>query len=152
MEYLIKSDAVNALKEDMETSLMCYDDKASRDIVKFCYESMSRELDKLPQYILDGVAEVNDLEENGLLLKLPCNVGDVVYTNLSMHGWYFRKKDRPYKAKIVFIGINGSDNFMNVEFEKGHMLQFKFSQIGKTIFLTKNEAEEALQKMNEHDK
>lgn len=71
---------------------------------------------------------------------LPCDVGDTVYTNCRMQGWYFREKDKPYKAKIVFIGLNGVDNFMNVDFGNGHMLQFPFSEIGKTVFLTEEEA------------
>lgn len=77
-------------------------------------------------------------------IALPCKVGDTVYTNISMQGWYMRKKDRPYKAEVVFIGINNVDNFMNVKFENGNMLQFNFSQIGKTVFLSKEEAERAL--------
>lgn len=71
---------------------------------------------------------------------LPCDIGDTVYTNCRMQGWYFREKDKPYEAKIVFIGLNGVDNFMNVDFGNGHMLQFPFSEIGKTVFLTKEEA------------
>lgn len=70
----------------------------------------------------------------------PCDIGDTVYTNCRMQGWYFREKDKPYKAKIVFIGLNGVDNFMNVDFGDGHMLQFPFSGIGKTVFLTREEA------------
>lgn len=72
--------------------------------------------------------------------SLPCDVGDTVYTNCRMQGWYFREKDKPYAAKIVFIGLNGVDNFMNVDFGNGHMLQFPFSQIGKTVFLTEEDA------------
>ena len=48
--------------------------------------------------------------------SLPCDIGDMVYTNCRMQGWYFREKDKPYKAKIVFIGLNVVDNFMNVDF------------------------------------
>lgn len=70
---------------------------------------------------------------------LPCDIGDTVYTNCRMQGWYFREKDKPYEAKIVFIGLNGADNFMNVDFGNGHMLQFPFSEIGNTVFLTKEE-------------
>ena len=47
MGYLLKSEVMEALREDKETSLMCYDDEATRDIVKFCYDSMERELDQL---------------------------------------------------------------------------------------------------------
>lgn len=102
-----------------------------------------------PIEALEELREYKQLEEQGLLLKLPCNVGDTVYTNFSMQGWYMRKKDRPYKAKIVFVGINGADNFMNVDLGKGAMLSFKFSDIGKTVFLTEQEAQSALEKMKE---
>jgi hypothetical protein len=85
------------------------------------------------------------LIENGVV-PLPCSVGQTVYTNISMQGWYMRKNKRPYKAKVVFIGVNGVDNFMNVVFENDNMLQFNFSQIGKTVFLTEEEAEAELEK------
>ena len=90
-----------------------------------------------------------DMEEQGKLLKLPVAVGDTVYTNASMQGWYFRKENRPYEAKVIFIGINGVDNYINVDFGNGHMLQFKFSDFGKTVFLTKEAAEAALKEMGE---
>lgn len=96
---------------------------------------------------IEKLAEYEDLEEQEKLLKLPCAVGDTVYTNIAMQGWYFREKNRPYKAKVVFIGINEGDNFINVDFEFGRMLQFKFSDIGKIVFLTLPEAEQALKKM-----
>lgn len=95
------------------------------------------------------LAEYEDLEEQGKLLKLPCAVGDTIYTNASMQGWYFRKENRPYASKVVFIGINGVNNCINVDLENGHMLQFKFSDIGKTIFLTREEAEAAISKKGE---
>lgn len=91
----------------------------------------------LPENIAD------ELLANGVIVP-PCKVGDTVYTNISVQGWYMRKKNRPYKAKIVFIGVNNVDNFMNVVFDNDNMLQFNFSQIGKTVFLTK---EEAVQKL-----
>lgn len=93
--------------------------------------------------------EYRKLDEEKKLLRLPCAVEDIVYTNCSMQGWYFRKENRPYAAKIVFIGFNRADNYINIDFGNGHMLQFRFSDIGKTVFLTKSEAEAALQKMNE---
>ena len=85
-------------------------------------------------------AKIADLLLANKCHSLPCDIGDTVYTNCRMQGWYFREKDKPYKAKIVFIGLNGVDNFMNVDFGNGHMLQFPFSEIGKTVFLTKEEA------------
>lgn len=101
----------------------------------------------------DKLAEYEQAEEDGLLIRLLCKVGDTVYTNLSSSGWYFRSNDRPYHAKIVFIGLNNSEEdcggFFNVSFDKkaGCMMQFRFSDIGKSVFLTKAEAEQALAKM-----
>ncbi len=96
---------------------------------------------------VEEFCRLEELKERGRLPELPCTVGDIVYTNTSMQGWYFRKENRPYGAKVVFIGFNGADNFMNVDFGDGHMLQFKFSDIRKTVFLTQEEAEAALKEM-----
>ena len=54
MGYLEKSTVMKALNEDMETTLACYDGKGEKDIIKFCYECIRIELDKLPQYVLEG--------------------------------------------------------------------------------------------------
>lgn len=99
------------------------------------------------QEVLEKLAYYEDLEEQGLLLKIPCKVGDTVYTNTSVKGWYFRKENRPYEAKVVFIEINGVDNHMNVDFGNGRMLKFNFSDLGKKVYITKEQAEAALQNM-----
>lgn len=59
MGYLIKSDVINAIHEDLHTSLMCYEDDATKDIIKFCYESIENEIDRLTQYRLENVTETN---------------------------------------------------------------------------------------------
>lgn len=97
----------------------------------------------------EKLKEYEYLKEQGLLLKLPAKVGDTVYTNTRVAGRYMREKDKPYEAKVVFVGINGVDNFMNIILEKGSMFQFKFSDLGKTVFLTREEAEAALRKNKE---
>lgn len=101
-------------------------------------------------YVINALEEYQRyeaLKEQGKLMKLPCAVGDTVYTNCSMQGWYFRQKNRPYVAKIVFIGLNGIDNYINIDFGDGHMLQFKFRDIGRTVFLSRKEAEAALKEL-----
>ncbi len=81
---------------------------------------------------------------NGVIVP-PVKVGDTVYTNVAWSGWYLREKDKPYKAKIVYIGINGKKNHMNVVYEKnGNMLTFNFDEIGDRISLTREDAEKAL--------
>lgn len=93
-----------------------------------------------------------DAEEQGLLHRTQVAIGQTVYTNFAMRGWYLRDKDRPYQAKVVFIGLNDSEEmgggFFNIAYEKlGCMMQFRFSDIGKSVFPTKEEAERALAEM-----
>lgn len=57
MGYLIKSEVLDAIHEDLCTSLACYDDSKTKNIVEFCYQSMEREIDNLKQYRLDTVEE-----------------------------------------------------------------------------------------------
>lgn len=82
---------------------------------------------------IDKLAEYEDLEEQGLLIRLPCKVGDTVYVIYSPN-----KLVLPYTYKTVRI-----ENLLKiVEYlEKG--------LFGKTVFLTHEVAEAALQKMNE---
>ena len=49
MGYLRKASVMDALKEDMETSLMCYEDEETKKVIRRCYESMQRAIDELPQ-------------------------------------------------------------------------------------------------------
>ena len=125
-----------------------YDEFGNADIIGVESEDLqcNLEFDEFNRVTkaLNKLAGYEDLEEQGKLLKPPCAVGDTIYTNYSMQGWYFRKEKKPYAAKIVFIGINGADNYINADFGNGYMLQFKFSDIGKKFFLTKREAEQAL--------
>lgn len=57
MVYMRKDEVMKTLQEDLETTLACYDGKEERDIVKFCYECIGTELDKLPQYVLENAVE-----------------------------------------------------------------------------------------------
>ena len=118
------------------------------EAIKHCEERIDcsecgKEHKQLAEW-LGKLKHYEDLEAQGRLIEMPCYVGDIMYANYSMQGWYMHRKNRPYEAKVVFVGINGVDNFMNVELGEGKMLQFRFSDIGKKVFLTKSEAEAAL--------
>ena len=96
---------------------------------------------------LEKLSEYETAEEEGRLVVLPCKVGQCVYTNFSMSGWYMRKGKCPYIGRIVFIGLNVDDPYFNIILGEGKMLQFKFSEIGKRVFLAREEAEKALKEM-----
>lgn len=50
MGYLRKGTVINALRDDIETTLACYEGEREREIVRFCYDCMEREIDSLQQY------------------------------------------------------------------------------------------------------
>lgn len=90
---------------------------------------------------INKLAEYEDLEEQGLLLRLPCKVGDVVYK--------INKASKKIESYIVIkFDIEKSDTntfTMQIWFE--NYTYCFFSHFGKTVFPTKAEAEEALKKM-----
>ena len=92
---------------------------------------------------LNKLAEYEDLEEQGLLLRLPCKVGDTVfpifkYTNSGE--WSIGKGK--YIVTDVYLNINRPPVFKITDMYG----TAKLSDFGKTVFLTKSEAEE-LRKM-----
>lgn len=117
----------------------CYNEKSD---CGYC-ESISEAIQKLADY--------EGLEEQGLLLRLPCKVGDTVYTNTKVVGWHLVKEKRPYEVNVAFIGINEKFAFMNVVYKNNGVFQFEFSEIGKTVFLTKEEAEAKLREVENGD-
>lgn len=97
--------------------------------------------------ILKKLADYEDLEEQGRLLKLLCNRGDEVYFIKSA----FSLAHFPIKAKITRIcGVDCDNDVMyvsNTEYN-GIDRHFKQSDIGKTVFLAKSEAEAKLKELH----
>lgn len=69
MGYLIKSNVINAVEEDMRDVMMCYEEKQEKDIIAFCYESIQRTIEDLPQYRPDNV-----FEDTGLTPEQICSI------------------------------------------------------------------------------
>lgn len=110
-----------------------------------CVEYLSAELgvlkdqieelmDEMQPYI-DKLKDYEDAEEQGLLLKLLCKVGDTVY--------YKTNNDDIYPIKINEINISNSDITYKGYFMKC-TYEFDITDFGKTVFLTKEQAQEAL--------
>lgn len=97
----------------------------------------------LPDYCngspTEKLTDYEDAEEKGLLLRLPCKVGDTVYT---LHK-NIVKEEKVYD--VQYRGINyqqGQRWFMNI----GATVYFEMD-FGKTVFLTQAEAEQKLKEM-----
>lgn len=86
----------------------------------------------------------------GQIYTTPCRIGDTLYTPFHLRGDYLRKNAAPYPVKVVFIGINddkeSGGGFINFTYEKGRTFSFNFSDFGKLIFYTPEEAKESMAK------
>lgn len=98
----------------------------SRDLLNLDFGSFNKVTNAL-----NKLAEYEDLEEQGMLLRLPCRVGSEVYF---------------IRQGAVYENIGSEPT----KFYEIHSLKFTIpliDDIGKTIFLTREEAEEELKKM-----
>ena len=94
--------------------------------------------------------DYEDAEEQGLLLRLPCKVGDVLY---------FAHHDRVISSEVFSAKYHAeAENHgvfirerLTIDVE-GISVEIDFCDIGKTVFLTRKEAEAKLKEMeNSHE-
>ena len=105
----------------------------------------------LTTHILQELKEYRDLEEQGLLLKLPCKVGTTVYVIDTIY-----ECDNDYMDCIMeFPDRYQCERGFKCEYEhekivvKPESFDFKMlDNFNKTVFLTKEEAEEKLKELN----
>lgn len=95
---------------------------------------------------IDRLRELAQADREGRCLVLPCRIGDTVWTNISMRGDRYRKVDRPYPIKIVYIGMGEETSYFNGMYSNERVLPFEVDNIGQTVFLTREEAEAALRR------
>jgi hypothetical protein len=100
--------------------------------------------------IYNRLAEYEDDEESGKIVRLPCKVGDTVYIPWAYDGVcsiaFFTVKYIIFshgKAYIRTYFDTDDTGFYN-QFNGG---QFDFSDFGKTVFLTREEAEKRLKEL-----
>ena len=83
--------------------------------------------------------ELAEADRDGRLLVLPCKVGDVVY------GFYGEKTILPMVAKWIETNTDGW--CIAAQYTPMAPMFYRFSDFGKTVFLTREDAEEALEGM-----
>ena len=95
------------------------------------------------QKAFEKLAEYEDLEEQGLLLRLPCKIGSTLYQPIY-------SSINEYKVIGLCFDINHNKWMYEVAYEIGfewHKTVCDFNYIGKTVFLTQAEAEQKLKEM-----
>ena len=86
---------------------------------------------------LDRLEKLAEADKDGRLVVLPCKVGDVVY------GFHGEKTILPMVVKWIETCTNGW--CIAVQYAQMAPRFYRFSDFGKTVFLTSEEAEKALE-------
>lgn len=89
------------------------------------------------------LAEYEQLEEQGLLVRLPCKVGDTVYVPT-------RNFVSELRITLVSVDTNEMAMYFSWLLNSGiypNLDGFSGYELGKTVFLTREEAEKKLEEM-----
>lgn len=95
--------------------------------------------------VFKKLAKYEDAEEQGLLVRLPCKVGDTVWMltkTLDINAGTM--KDDIIPASITQLRGNKLNPIWYIAESKNDARDFHPSSIGKTVFLTRDAAEAAL--------
>ena len=104
------------------------------------------------QQLIDKLAAYEDAEEQGLLLRLPCKVGDKVYQ-------ISENFIEPCTVEVIYLAdyVDGDGNHCNMaeiyydRYDCPYVsTEIYFTDFGKTVFLTREEAEAKLKEMEEN--
>lgn len=94
---------------------------------------------------IDRIRKLADAGRDGRLVVLPCNLCDRLYEVTG------RKTISVYKVRAIRVGLFGS--FIEWDIVEGFVWQslsgINAVEIGKTVFLTREEAEAALEAMTD---
>ena len=110
-----------------------------------CGETIWRLLDYGDGSPTEKLADYEDAEEHGLLLRLPCKVGDTIY-EVS-----YENREFVIKEHIVKEFIYRTYRFPRIEIycenENGFLVCNNIGKLDECLFLTQAEAEQKLREM-----
>ena len=117
-----------------------------------CYETVKSSmayyvgtLDGAKGKITNRLRELAEADKDGRVVVLPCKVGDTV--------WIVGAVRKLYSAKVrtFFCGhtsaVRGDDNDGHIHMIRTTECDIQMQEFGKTVFLSREEAEKALQEM-----
>ena len=93
------------------------------------------------QQVFKKLADYEDLEEQGLLVRLPCKVGDTVYVPT---------RNFVSELRITMVSVNMHEAYFSWMLNSGiypNLDGFSKCKLGKSVFLTREEAEKKLDEM-----
>ena len=123
--------AIKCIEELQEYRSIC-DSPEKLKLIDELYLERCEEINRLNAKL----AEYKKLEEEGVLLRLPCKVGDKVYNLIPR----LKKANNFQENEVTTIKVYSDSVYIFLK----NGLAKDTKQIGKTVFLTKEEAEQAL--------
>lgn len=125
-----------------EDDSITYNEKRELECGEYC-DSCSQGAGncKTVENMIKKLADYEDLEEQGLLVRLPCKVGDIMF-----------RINKGAKNPVIELTVTQIDittrsyNLEVIDRDYGELMCFK-NDIGRTIFLTREEAEKKLEEM-----
>lgn len=125
-----------------EYDSITYNEKRELECGEYC-DSCSQGAGncKTVENMIKKLADYEDLEEQGLLVRLPCKVGDIMFR--------INKGAKNPIIELTVTQINITRRSYNLEVidrDCGELMCFK-NDIGKIIFLTREEAENKLEEI-----
>lgn len=143
-EYVAKTNPYREICEKL---------KAYEDLEEQCIKEnaigIKLLLEKWKEFLEDmqELAEYRKLKDQGRLFILPCAVGDTVYAIMIVGLEFGRLKYQVYEAKVVRHHIDSFHLCVEMITENGQRIELVAETFGETVFLTRAEAEAALEKM-----
>lgn len=133
--------------------------KGKIDLSKLSEKARARISDTYIQYaeMNNALCNLEDKIEQGKMIELPCKVGDILFGN--ERSWTTDTKVVPFQITNFTITQNKkgkwTKKYCAMQIIDGKTSPnrrcFAFEDIGKTIFLTKAEAEQKLKELQNND-
>lgn len=141
MERLTLEEAIKHAKEVAKTNLAeaTYNFPDLKEYYDNCSECANQH-NQLAEW-LEELKSFKEAEKQGLLVRLPCKVGDVVYVPT---------RNFVSELRIIMISVNMYGAYFRWMLNSGiypNLYGFSGSELGKTVFLTREEAEKKLEEM-----
>ena len=147
MERLTLDEAIKHEKEVAERNYRDTEYESTDSIdddIKTIYRKRAKEHEQLAEW-LEELKSYKDAEEQGLLVRLPCKVGTEVFVIPPREGHYIKCQIK--KIEISSTVFGKIHYFVEPVAQRGCSFRYFDNEFGKTVFLTREEAEKKLEEL-----